>query len=245
MTTTGIPVGVDQVEFEEGPTGGSGAFDPRSGRAGRAIILVLAGLYFLVPMAASFVFTVEDRTNGGVTFGAYADIPSTEGFTDALRRSLTLAVLTVVGALAVTIPAMLAVRLRLPRLRPIIEGLSLLPLVIPPIALVVGVRTVLGLGPNQLAGTPFGDALVSSQDSFWRCRSCIGRWTRASGRWICVRSSTPRAASAPAGPPWSSVCCCRTCAAPRSVWRFSPSRSYWASTRSPRSCSSTHCPPGS
>jgi putative spermidine/putrescine transport system permease protein len=69
-----------------------------------------------------------------------------------------------VGALAVTIPAMLAVRLRLPRLRPVIEGLSLLPLVIPPIALVVGVRDVLSLGPNQLAGTPLGDALVSSQD---------------------------------------------------------------------------------
>jgi putative spermidine/putrescine transport system permease protein len=164
MTTSSIPVGIEQAALEDVPTGGSGVIDARRGRAGRAVILVVAGLYFLVPMAASFVFTVEDRTNGGITFGAYADIPSTEGFTDALRRSLTLALLTVVGALAVTIPAMLAVRLRLPRLRPIIEGLSLLPLVIPPIALVVGVRDVLGLGPNQLAGTPFGDALVSSQD---------------------------------------------------------------------------------
>ena len=72
--------------------------------------------------------------------------------------------LTVVGALAVTLPAMLVVTLRWPRLRPVIEGLSLLPLVIPPIALVVGVRDVLALGPDQLAGTALGDALVSSQD---------------------------------------------------------------------------------
>jgi putative spermidine/putrescine transport system permease protein len=128
------------------------------------VVLVIAGLYFLVPMVASFVFTVENLGGSGVTFDAYTGIPGTEGFTDALCRSLTLALLTVVGALAVTIPAMLAVRLRLPKLRPVIEGLSLLPLVIPPIALVVGVRDVLSLGPNQLAGTPFGDALVSSQD---------------------------------------------------------------------------------
>jgi putative spermidine/putrescine transport system permease protein len=164
MTSTGIPIGIDQADVEEGPAGGGAVIDARSGRAGRVIILVIAALYFLVPLVASFIFTIEDRTNGGVTASAYADIPSTEGFTAALRRSLTLAVLTVVGALAITIPAMLAVRLRLPRLRPLIEGLSLLPLVIPPIALVVGVRDVLGLGPNQLAGTPFGDALVSSQD---------------------------------------------------------------------------------
>jgi ABC-type spermidine/putrescine transport system permease subunit I len=59
---------------------------------------------------------------------------------------------------------MLAVTLRLPRLRPLIEGLSLLPLVIPPIALVAGLRDMLALGPDQLAGTPFGDFLASSQD---------------------------------------------------------------------------------
>ncbi len=100
----------------------------------------------------------------GLNLDAYTAIPAAEGFADALRRSLTLAVLTVLGALAITVPAMLAVTLRLPRLRPVIEGLSLIPLVIPPIALVVGVRDMLSLGPDQLAGTPLGDVLVSSQD---------------------------------------------------------------------------------
>jgi putative spermidine/putrescine transport system permease protein len=128
------------------------------------LVLAVAALYFVVPLAASFYFTIDDRTTGGLNLNAYMAIPSTAGFVDALRRSLTLAVLTVVGALAITVPAMLAVTLRLPRLRPLIEGLSLVPLVIPPIALVVGVRDVLALGPDQLAGTPLGDALVSSQD---------------------------------------------------------------------------------
>jgi len=127
------------------------------------LMIVLCALYFIVPIAASFAFTVR-RAGGGVSGDAYAHIVSTDGFTDALRLSLILAGLTVVGALAITVPAMLVVTLRLPRLRPVVEGLSLVPLVIPPIALVVGVRDVLSLGPNQLAGTPLGDTLVSSQN---------------------------------------------------------------------------------
>jgi putative spermidine/putrescine transport system permease protein len=155
VSTATIPIGVEAPAVAPG----------RRRRVGLGwLMLVLAGLYFVIPLAASFFFTVDDRAAHNLNLNAYAKIPGSDGFLDALRRSLTLAVLTVVGALAVTVPAMLAVTLRVPRLRPVIEGLSLLPLVIPPIALVVGVRDVLALGPNQLAGTPLGDALVSSQD---------------------------------------------------------------------------------
>jgi putative spermidine/putrescine transport system permease protein len=151
------------------PADGPATVRPPQGVARRRLgagwlVLGVAALYFAVPLAASFFFTIDDRTTGGLNLNAYTAIPSTAGFVDALRRSLTLAVLTVAGALAITVPAMLAVTLRLPRLRPLIEGVSLVPLVIPPIALVVGVRDVLALGPDQLAGTPLGDALVSSQD---------------------------------------------------------------------------------
>jgi putative spermidine/putrescine transport system permease protein len=151
-----IPVGIEAAPAPVGPS---------RRRLGSAwLILLLAVAYFVIPLAASFFYTVDNRATGSLDLGAYAKIPTSAGFVDALRRSLTLAVLTVVGALAVTLPAMLVVTLRWPRLRPVIEGLSLIPLVIPPIALVVGVRDVLSLGPNELAGTPLGDALVSSQD---------------------------------------------------------------------------------
>lgn len=130
----------------------------------RWVVLALAGVYFLVPLAAAVWFTVEDRVGGGVTGEYYTSIPAAEGFTDALGRSLLLALITVLCVLLVTVPAMLAVTLRLPKLRPVVEGLSLLPLVVPPIALVAGVRDMLALGPDQLAGTPLGDFLVSSQN---------------------------------------------------------------------------------
>jgi len=155
VSTATIPVGLDAPAATAGPRR----------RVGFGwLLLVVAAVYFIIPLAASFFYTVDNRATGSLDLGAYAKIPTSAGFVDALRRSLTLAVLTVVGALAVTLPAMLVVTLRWPRIRPVIEGLSLIPLVIPPIALVVGVRDVLSLGPNQLAGTPLGDALVSSQD---------------------------------------------------------------------------------
>ncbi|WP_412540339.1 ABC transporter permease subunit [Longispora sp. K20-0274] len=124
----------------------------------RRFALLLVGLYFVVPLLASFAFTVQDGTN------VYGEIVSADGFTDALRRSMTLAVLTVIVVLIVVIPALLVVHLKLPKLRPLVENLSLLPLAVPPIALVVGVRSLLGMGPEELAGTPVGDFLVSIQD---------------------------------------------------------------------------------
>jgi ABC-type spermidine/putrescine transport system permease subunit II len=127
-------------------------------------ILGVVGVYFVVPMLASIWFTIQNRGHGGVSFAAYTAIPGTEGFSSAIVLSLELAALTVVGTLVITIPAMLAINLRLPKLRPWVEFLSLLPLAIPPIALVAGVRDLLELGPNPLAGTPVGDALVSAQN---------------------------------------------------------------------------------
>jgi putative spermidine/putrescine transport system permease protein len=58
----------------------------------------------------------------------------------------------------------LVVYLRLPWLRPVVELITLLPLVLPPIVLVIGVGTVLRWGPNELAGTVLGDFLVGLQD---------------------------------------------------------------------------------
>ena len=47
-------------------------------------VLGLAGLYFLVPLAASVVFTV-DVPGQGITFDAYTQIFSTAGFERSLR----------------------------------------------------------------------------------------------------------------------------------------------------------------
>ncbi|MDQ1663832.1 MAG: putative spermidine/putrescine transport system permease protein [Blastococcus sp.] len=140
----------------------------RSGRRGsgawRIAVLVVLGLYFVVPIVASVLFTVRNGGHGGITARAYTGIPGAPGFTEAFSRSLLLAVLTVVIVLLLMVPTMVLVDLRLPRLRTTVELFTLLPLVIPPIALVVGVRSVLSWAPDYFLNTPLAQAFFALQE---------------------------------------------------------------------------------
>jgi putative spermidine/putrescine transport system permease protein len=149
---------------------GAGSVTPetpvRTGRrwAGswRPLVLVVLGVYFLVPIAASVWFTV--RARDGVTFDTYGEIPSAEGFAESFTRSLLLAVLAVLIALLLMVPTVVLVELRAPRLRTPVELLTLMPLVLPPIALVVGVRSVLEWAPDYFLNTPLAEAFFALQE---------------------------------------------------------------------------------
>ena len=136
----------------------------RKSGAWRLAVLVLLGLYFLIPIGASVLFTVRDRRRGGVTLEHYAEIPGAEGFAEAFTRSLILAGLTAVLALALMVPTVVLVELRLRRLRTAVELLTLMPLVLPPIALVVGVRSVLAWAPDYFLNTPLAEAFFALQE---------------------------------------------------------------------------------
>ncbi|GLX00902.1 ABC transporter permease subunit [Microtetraspora sp. NBRC 16547] len=131
-------------------------------RVWRVVVLSLAALYFLVPMAASFWFTVDDPQ--GFSADAYGQIFSAPGFGSSLLLSLGLAAATIVVVLLLTLPAMLAVRLGAPRLRPVLEVVCTLPLVVPPITFVAGISTVLRFGPEYLARTPFYQTIIAMQN---------------------------------------------------------------------------------
>ncbi|WP_431948469.1 ABC transporter permease [Actinacidiphila sp. bgisy167] len=132
-------------------------------RPGRSLVLAGAGLYFLLPLAASMVFTV-DVPGEGVTFDAYGQILGAEGFTSSLLLSLELAAATIAVVLLLMVPAMVGLRLSAPRLRPVVEIVCSLPLVVPPIALVAGVSSVLRWGPEHLASTPLYQTFVAVQN---------------------------------------------------------------------------------
>jgi putative spermidine/putrescine transport system permease protein len=131
-------------------------------RPWRGLVLVGAGGYFLLPLLASFVFTVD--SGHGLDFSAYPRIFGTAGFVSALLLSLELAVATIALVLLLMVPAMTAVRLVLPRLRPVLEVVCSLPLVVPAIALAAGVRTVLGWGPEYLSRTPLYQTFAAVQN---------------------------------------------------------------------------------
>ncbi|WP_328966932.1 ABC transporter permease [Streptomyces sp. NBC_00239] len=129
----------------------------------RGLTLALAGLYFLVPLAASVIFTVDVPAQG-ITFEAYGKILSADGFATSLLLSLGLAAATIALVLLLMVPAMVALRLGAPRLRPVVETVCSLPLVVPPIAFVAGIGTVLRWGPDHLAATPFFQTFVAVQN---------------------------------------------------------------------------------
>ena len=129
----------------------------------RWVVLGLAALYFLVPLAASVVFTV-DVPGQGVTFDAYSQIVSADGFVSSLLLSLELALATMAIVLLLMVPAMVALRLGAPRLRPVVEVICQLPLVVPPIAFVAGISTVLKWGPDHLSRTPLFETFVAIQN---------------------------------------------------------------------------------
>ncbi|BAJ31368.1 MULTISPECIES: ABC transporter permease subunit [Kitasatospora] len=130
-------------------------------RLWRGAVLLPAAVYFLVPMAASVWFSIDDRN--GVSFDAYTGLLSAPGFTDSLLLTLELAAVTVVVLLLLLVPAMIAVRLGAPRLRPVLEVVCTLPLVVPPVALTAGLIGVLRWGPDYLMDTPFFQTFVFVQ----------------------------------------------------------------------------------
>jgi putative spermidine/putrescine transport system permease protein len=61
-------------------------------------------------------------------------------------------VVTTIVTLVLMVPTSVYVHLRLPRLRRLLEGITILPIVIPPVVLIVG---VLQVAPSSLKGTPY------------------------------------------------------------------------------------------
>ncbi|MDA5283640.1 ABC transporter permease subunit [Streptomyces sp. Isolate_45] len=132
-------------------------------RIWRGAVLGLAAAYFLVPLVASFVFTVH-VPGQGITFEAYTELLAAEGFTESLLLSLGLAAATIALSLLLAVPALVAVRIGSPRLRPAVEVVCMLPLVVPPIALVTGITTVLRWGPDHLSRTPLYQTFIAVQN---------------------------------------------------------------------------------
>jgi len=115
------------------------------------LVLAFGAAYFLVPLAATAEFSLRD--GGGYGVSAYAEILRDPQFRDTLWLSFRLALETIAISLVLFVPAVYWVHLRLPRLRRVIELLSLLPFVVPPIVLVVGLLDVYRPAPQFFVGT--------------------------------------------------------------------------------------------
>lgn len=114
----------------------------------RGIFLAAIAVYFIAPQLAMARFAFQsvptalltpDRLLEGWSLKSLTTAFAKPELWAATRTSLIIAVLTTLLILALLIPVAVAVEIKAPQLKPWITGITLIPWVVPPIALVVGV----------------------------------------------------------------------------------------------------------
>jgi putative spermidine/putrescine transport system permease protein len=109
----------------------------------RRVVFVVLGLFFLTPLYAMAEFTTRGNGDGAPrNLDAWRQIVEYPDLTGAIVTSLELAAITSVVMLVLLVPTMIWVRLRLPRMRRVVEYICLLPLTIPALVLVVGLAPI-------------------------------------------------------------------------------------------------------
>ena len=109
----------------------------KSARLGPWIVVVLGVLYFVVPLIATFEFSLRKR-RGEYSFDAYWEVFRDNRFIESFGYSTVVALATIVVGVLLVVPTAYWIRLKLPRLRPVVEFITLMPLVIPAIVIVFG-----------------------------------------------------------------------------------------------------------
>jgi putative spermidine/putrescine transport system permease protein len=104
------------------------------------ITLILLSLFVFIPMISAFEFSLRTPGKGGYGWDQYLWAIREEDFLYYIIRSGWLAALTVVITLVVLVPTMTWLHLSKSSIRPFVDGISLLPLVIPVVAFAVGAQ---------------------------------------------------------------------------------------------------------
>jgi putative spermidine/putrescine transport system permease protein len=135
-----------------------GEVKPRRHIAPSALIwLLLGALYFFVPLLTTLLFSLKSNTTGKCCTAAnYSWVIHNHGFWHSLQISFLLALETIVISLAIFVPTIYWVHLKMPRLRPVIAFLALIPFVIPPIVMVVGLLKFFKGTPSWFYAQPWG-----------------------------------------------------------------------------------------
>jgi putative spermidine/putrescine transport system permease protein len=105
-----------------------------------AITLLILGFFIFVPMVSAFEYSIRTPVEGGYGWNNYLWAIREEEFLYYILRSMWLAGITVIITLFVLVPTLTWIHLSNSKVRGLIDGLSLLPLVIPVVAFAVGAQ---------------------------------------------------------------------------------------------------------
>ena len=122
-----------------------------------AIWLLLAAAYFVIPLFATLLISLKSNQTGKCCVGDnYRFVLHNGDFWHTLKISALLALETIAISLLIFVPTIYLVHLKLPRLRPVIAFLALIPFIVPPIVMVVGLLRTFKGTPNWFYQEPWG-----------------------------------------------------------------------------------------
>ena len=106
-------------------------------RVGPWLAVLGGAVYFLLPLVATFEFSLRVR-RGQYSLDAYRNVLGDPNFQASFTYSTIVALATIAVGVLLVVPTAYVIQLRLQRLRPVIEFVTLLPLVVPAIVIVFG-----------------------------------------------------------------------------------------------------------
>ncbi|MBZ9809783.1 MULTISPECIES: ABC transporter permease [unclassified Mesorhizobium] len=128
----------------------------KSGKFWAWVVFILGAAYFFIPLIATVEFSMRMR-RGAYSFDAYRIVLGDARFQATFLYSVVAAIFTIILGVLIVVPAAYWIRLRLPQLRPIVEFITLLPLVIPAIVIVFGYIRMYGSNsPLPFLGSDMG-----------------------------------------------------------------------------------------
>ena len=129
-------------------------------RAAAWAALLVGMAYFILPLVGMVEFSLSMK-RGVYSLEAYRVVFADPRFRETFSYSVMMAVLTILFGILLVVPTAFWVRLKLPRLRPYVEFVTLLPLVIPAIVIVFGyIRLYNTSSWLPLTGTTTGTNLL-------------------------------------------------------------------------------------
>lgn len=120
----------------------------------RLSILILAGIFYLLPIGSSVKFSFLDQS-GSYGFGNYTAIVNSSALRSSLYLSLEIAALTAVLVVLLILPTVVLVRLKLPKMAPVMDVITILPIVVPPIVTAAGLDEMQASSPQWVINVFF------------------------------------------------------------------------------------------
>ena len=161
------------------------------------LVFVIALIYFFLPLYATLDFSLKAKP----PFAAYTNSFADPKFVSSLIYSLVVGVITIFASVALIVPTAYWVQLRMPRARPFVEFVTLMPFVIPAVVLVFGLIRVYSRPPIPLTHTDIGSTALLVFGYVVLSMPYMFRAVDTGLRSIDIRSLTEAAQSMGAGWP--------------------------------------------